>query len=46
MCSIYEFIYSCRDTADSSFPNLKSKTAENALELLKRMKNSIAQGRK
>ncbi|ORX84846.1 periplasmic binding protein-like II [Anaeromyces robustus] len=42
LCSIYEFIYSCRDSIDSPFPEFTSETTVNALKLLKRIKNEIS----
>ncbi|ORX65318.1 periplasmic binding protein-like II [Anaeromyces robustus] len=40
--SIYEFIYSCRDSVNSSFPELTSETAVNALKKMKELKEKIA----
>ncbi|KAG4085088.1 periplasmic binding protein-like II [Neocallimastix lanati (nom. inval.)] len=42
LCSIYEFIYSCRDSVDSPFPKLLSETSIKALELIKRIKEEIS----
>ncbi|OUM63563.1 hypothetical protein PIROE2DRAFT_9843, partial [Piromyces sp. E2] len=39
--SITGFLYSCRETVDSPFPELTSETAVKCLELLKRIKNEI-----
>jgi len=44
MCSLVEFIYSCRESYDSPFPKLTSQTAINALELIKKIKEDIASG--
>jgi len=41
-CSIYEFIYSCRDSVDSKFPDLKSQTTIDALRLLKKIKTEVS----
>ncbi|ORX80973.1 hypothetical protein BCR32DRAFT_268565 [Anaeromyces robustus] len=41
-CSIYEFIYSYRNSVDSPFPEFSSNEAINALEMIKRLKNEIA----
>eukprot|EP00833_Pecoramyces_ruminatium_P008823 jgi/Orpsp1_1/1182855/evm.model.c7180000082928.1 len=40
--SIYEFIYSYRDSIDSPFPELTSQTAINALKKLKKIKEEIS----
>jgi len=40
--SLTEFIYSCRDSYDSPFPELDSETAVNALELIKKIKDEIS----
>ncbi|KAL6621143.1 hypothetical protein U3516DRAFT_519159, partial [Neocallimastix sp. 'constans'] len=42
--SFIEFIYSCRESVDSPFPDLNSQTTLNALELLKKMKKEISSG--
>ncbi|OUM63573.1 hypothetical protein PIROE2DRAFT_9855, partial [Piromyces sp. E2] len=42
MCSLIEFIYSCRESYDSPFPKLTSKTAIDAIELIKRIKEEIS----
>ncbi|KAG4083812.1 periplasmic binding protein-like II [Neocallimastix lanati (nom. inval.)] len=41
-CSIYEFIYSCRDSKESKFPELTNQTTINALKKLKEIKNKIS----
>ncbi|KAL6605335.1 periplasmic binding protein-like II [Neocallimastix californiae] len=41
-CSLYEFIYSCRDSYESPFPDLLSNTTINALHQLKKIKNEIS----
>jgi len=41
-CSIYEYIYSFRDTYYDKFPGFSSSNASNALQYLKRMKSEIA----
>jgi len=43
-CSIYEFIYSYRNSIESPFPDLTSQEANNALNMIKRIKNEIASG--
>ncbi|ORX83494.1 L domain-like protein [Anaeromyces robustus] len=40
--SLTEFIYSCRDSTNSQFPDLNSKTATDALKLIKKIKNEIS----
>jgi len=42
ICSVYEFIYSCRESYESPFPELKSQTTINALKQLKKIKNEIS----
>jgi len=42
ICSIYEFIYSCRDTPEDPFPEINSETSKKALNLLKRIKNELS----
>ncbi|ORX76241.1 hypothetical protein BCR32DRAFT_271394 [Anaeromyces robustus] len=42
ICSIYEFIYSFRDSVNSPFPDLESQTAVDALEMMKVIKNKIS----
>ncbi|KAL6598131.1 periplasmic binding protein-like II [Neocallimastix sp. 'constans'] len=42
ICSIYEFIYSCRNSTDSPFPDITSETTINALNLMKKLKKEIA----
>jgi len=44
MCSYYEFIYSCRETPNSPYPEIKSDTTVKALKLIKKMKNEISSG--
>ncbi|KAL6635675.1 hypothetical protein U3516DRAFT_529780, partial [Neocallimastix sp. 'constans'] len=44
ICSLYEFIYSCRESVNSPFPDLRSETAIKSLELIKYIKNEIASG--
>jgi len=39
-----EFIYSCRDTVDSPFPEFTSETTVKAAKLIKRIKEEIASG--
>ncbi|ORX82376.1 periplasmic binding protein-like II [Anaeromyces robustus] len=42
LCSIYEFIYSCRETYDSPFPELTSNTTVEAIKLIKKIKEEIS----
>eukprot|EP00833_Pecoramyces_ruminatium_P000409 jgi/Orpsp1_1/1174441/evm.model.c7180000050111.1 len=42
ICSIYEFIYSYRESKEAPFPELTSETAVKALEKIKYIKNEIA----
>jgi len=44
MCSFIEFIYSCRESYNSTFPKFTSQTAIDSLELIKRIKEEIASG--
>ncbi|ORX78623.1 alpha/beta-hydrolase [Anaeromyces robustus] len=46
ICSIYEFIYSCRESYDSPFPDLNSQTAIEAIKLIKKIKDEISSGSK
>ena len=43
-CSIYEFIYSFRESKESPFPELTSQTAIDALKFLKKIKEEISSG--
>jgi len=40
--SIYDFVYSCRDSYDSPYPRPEDKTFVDSLNLLKRLKNEVA----
>jgi len=40
-CSLYEFIYSCRNELNETFPELTSETTVKSLELLKHIKDEI-----
>ncbi|KAL6604136.1 hypothetical protein U3516DRAFT_815546 [Neocallimastix sp. 'constans'] len=42
ICSIYEFIYSCRKSINSPFPKLTGSASLNALHLMKKIKNEIS----
>ncbi|KAL6592058.1 hypothetical protein U3516DRAFT_569741 [Neocallimastix sp. 'constans'] len=42
MCSIYQFMYSYRDSKDSPFPEIKSKNSVNALKKFKEIKEKIS----
>jgi len=41
ICSIYEFLYSCRNSVDSPIPDFKSKEAIDALKLIKKIKEEV-----
>eukprot|EP00833_Pecoramyces_ruminatium_P009874 jgi/Orpsp1_1/1183906/evm.model.c7180000087172.2 len=43
-CSVYEFIYSFRNSVNAPFPSLRSEEAANALKKMKEMKEKIASG--
>jgi len=40
--SIYELIYSFRNSTKDPFPDLKSKEAADALKMMKRLKDEIS----
>eukprot|EP00833_Pecoramyces_ruminatium_P011174 jgi/Orpsp1_1/1185206/evm.model.c7180000092786.1 len=40
-CSLIEFIYSCRDSIDSSLPKLRSQELTNAFNLIKEIKDKL-----
>jgi len=40
--STTEFIYSCRDSPESPYPELNSPTTAKALELIKKIKNELS----
>jgi len=40
--SIYQFVYSCRDSYNSTFPYPQDQSFVNSLNLLKKLKNEIA----
>jgi len=42
--SLYDFIYSCRDSYDSAYPNPKDQSFIDSLKLLKRLKEEISSG--
>ncbi|ORX86586.1 hypothetical protein BCR32DRAFT_240855 [Anaeromyces robustus] len=42
ICSIYEFLYSCRESYESPFPELNSETTINAMKKLKQIKNELS----
>ena len=42
--SLYEFIYSCRDSYNSTYPNLDDQSFINSLEMLKRLKTEVDKG--
>jgi len=41
-CSIYEYLYSCRDSKNDSFQEINNDSNLKALEMLKRIKNELA----
>jgi len=42
--SLYEFIYSCRDSYNSTYPDLQDKSFKDSLNMLLKLKNEIASG--
>jgi len=46
MCSVYEYIYSNRESIDDPFPNLTNPNLSKSIELLKLIKNEISSGLK
>ncbi|ORY20943.1 periplasmic binding protein-like II [Neocallimastix californiae] len=42
MCSLYEFIYSYRDSLNSSFPDIQSPQVVEALKMIKKLKDTIS----
>ncbi|ORX85085.1 hypothetical protein BCR32DRAFT_265919 [Anaeromyces robustus] len=44
VCSTYEFLYSFRNSINSPFPEMTSQEAVNALEKIKKIKNTISSG--
>jgi len=40
--SLYEFIYSCRETLNSTYPDPKSQSFKDSLTMLKKLKEQIA----
>eukprot|EP00833_Pecoramyces_ruminatium_P010810 jgi/Orpsp1_1/1184842/evm.model.c7180000091215.1 len=42
ICSIYEFIYSCRESYESPFPEIRSQTTIEAMKLIKKIKEEIS----
>jgi len=40
--SLYEFIYSCRDSYNSSYPNPEDESFTNSLNMMQKLKNEIA----
>eukprot|EP00833_Pecoramyces_ruminatium_P005016 jgi/Orpsp1_1/1179048/evm.model.c7180000067718.1 len=42
ICTVHEFIYSCRESYESPLPNLTSQTTVEAIKLLKRIKEEIS----
>jgi len=39
--SLYEFIYSCRDSYNSTYPNIQDQSFINSLKMLKKLKNEV-----
>jgi len=44
MCSLYEFIFSCRDSKNDPFPKFNSLTTTKALHMMKKIKNELSLG--
>lgn len=42
MCSIYEFIYSFRESINSPFPDIQSQQTIDSLNMMKNIKNTIS----
>jgi len=42
LLSLYEFIYSCRDSYNSTFPNLQDESFINSIKMLRRIKDEVA----
>jgi len=42
MCSLYEFIYTFRETPDAPFPDMDSEEAKRALEMINRIKDEVS----
>jgi len=42
--SLYEFIYTYRESVDSPFPKMTSNEAINALKMLKELKTEVSSG--
>jgi len=42
--SLYEFIYSCRDSYISTYPTPKDPSFTNALKMLKKLKDEVDSG--
>ena len=42
--SLYEFIYTCRDSINSTYPNPQDSAFANSLNLLKKLKEKVASG--
>jgi len=45
LISIYEFIYSFRDSCDSPFPKPNDKAFVNALKMVNKIKSEISSGK-
>jgi len=41
LLSLYEFIYSCRDSYNSTYPNIQDQSFINSLNMLQKLKNEI-----
>jgi len=42
LLSLYEFIYSCRDSYNSTYPNPQDESFINSIKMLKKIKNEVA----
>lgn len=44
--SLYEFIYSCRDSYNSTYPDPQDQSFVDSLKMLKKIKEEVASGPK
>jgi len=44
LLSLYEFIYSCRDSYNSTYPNPYDQSFKNALNMLKKLEDEVDSG--
>jgi len=45
MCSLYEFIYSFRNSVDSPFPDIHNEEFSNAIKMIKKLKDEVSRGK-